>query len=242
MPLEDKIGDAIGWTVSAPFKLAYRAVKVASQAKELETLATTAAARDEARKQVRAKQLADLAAAAPQGPADRMRATIHLNEYKVPWHEPKKVHHLLGKPSYDYMEVEEHTRYSVDMILQLSETDRAIIRQHRLEEVILDEEPLYTELQTAKSAVENADAIEREDDLLMREILKDGAQRSKEEHRTAKRVTKVGDLLLFRYTREFERPFTAKEYSDKLKTSLLPKLKQLIDRYRNHKQAETLEF
>jgi hypothetical protein len=101
-------------------------------------------AKQKSRDEARAKQLEALKATVPSGPPERMRATIQINEYKQARMESQRVPRLIGEDSYVYVEVGEDFRFSVDMILEISETERAIIKEHELYDIELENTPLFT--------------------------------------------------------------------------------------------------
>ena len=117
--------------------------------------------KQKARDEARAKQLAALKAAVPPGPTERMRATIQLNEYKKPRHERKRIYRLIGEHNYIYHEVGEDTCFSVDMILEMSETERATIKQHELNDIVLEETATYTEEEILKKFIRFLKKINR---------------------------------------------------------------------------------
>jgi hypothetical protein len=71
------------------------------------------------------------ARSAPQAPPERMRATVHINEFKIAKMETRQVHRVIAEDSWINVEVGEDGRYAVDVLLEMSETERGIIRQQR---------------------------------------------------------------------------------------------------------------
>jgi hypothetical protein len=198
--------------------------------------------KQKARDEARAKQLTALKAAVPPGPTERMRATIQLNEYKKPRHERKRIYRLIGEHNYIYHEVGEDTCFSVDMILEMSETERATIKQHELNDIVLEETATYTEEEILKTKLECDEEERATKDLILKQITANVNElrvAGMKEHRTK---TRVGDLLVAPFSRSFDSPHKAKEYADKLKTKFLPEIRKLLDSYGTHKQTETLEF
>jgi hypothetical protein len=260
----DEQGEAffklLGYFIIAPFWIAWKVARLlwefvlkpgiergnqkAAQKSE-QQLAQQNADKDQARRDARAKQLEALRAALPPNGAwdpEKMRAVVQINEFKQPRLERKRIHRLIGEDSYMLVEVGEDFRYSVDMALQLSETDRAVIKQHELDDIVLEDTPLYTQEELADIAIHQDQDVRATKDLLRKEITKQIDKQALSLMKEQRSRTRVGDLLVSPFSRVFDSPHEAKEYADKLKTKLLPSVKQLIDRYRGHKQTEILEF
>ena len=214
-----------------------------ANARRLEaSTAAVQADRQKARDEARARQLDALRAAAPQAPPERMRATIHVNEFKIAKMETQQVRRLIAEDSWINVEVGEETSYAVDMLLEMSETERGIIQQHQLEEIIIEDNPAFTESDLTRSnmlAEKMADATK---DILLKEVHK-VVQKSSVEMQKQERVrTRVGDYLVSPFTRTFATPHEAKQYADKLKTKILPAIRTMIDNYGKHVSQETVEF
>ena len=79
----------------------------------------------------RLEQYEALKAAMPTSPAERMRATIHFNEVKVPLFEVRRIPRGRGFDLERY-HAHDRTDYYVDTALELPEPDRGIILQHNL--------------------------------------------------------------------------------------------------------------
>jgi hypothetical protein len=248
---------AIFWMLAAPFYAAFYILKFGWQFILKPIFATLEnksadkarhkAAADRApaakrRDEVRAEQLAALAAAVPPGVPERMRATIHLNEFRTPCTEQQRSPHLFGEDSFTSVEVGEYIAYAVDMILEMSETERGIIQQHRLDDIILEDTPLYTDVELRKKKYEYQDEVDATKDLMLKEVKRHSTAMTVELLKDHRMQTRVGDLLVSPFVRTFPNPHEAKQYADKLKTKILPGVRELIDSYREHKQSETLEF
>lgn len=195
-----------------------------------------------ARDEGRAKQLAELRAAAPQSPPERMRATIHINEIRVPKIEPQLVKHVVAEDTWINVETGERTRYAVDMLLEMSETERGIIQQHQLEDIIIEDTPAFTKRQIIQSEIQNDKEVEATKDILLKEVKKVINQSSVGMMKDQRAQTRVGDYLVAPFSRIFDSPHEAKQYADQLKTKLLPSIKDLIESYKEHKASETIEF
>ena len=103
----------------------------------------------------RERQIAALKAAAPNSPPEKMRATIQLNSFTTLRRRQESVNFKGSKiSSYIVAKYVDETRFSVDMILQLSETERAIIKQHELFDIVLEDQPFFNENELAQLAVD----------------------------------------------------------------------------------------
>lgn len=156
--------------------------------------------------------------------------------------QQRKVARLFGPPKFEYVEIGEDSRYSVDMIITLSETDRAVIREHQLYGIVLQEEPMYTKHDIVARADELDEQAAAARHPVYKAIQESTNKTVVDRMRGDKRVTRVGDLLKQPFSRDFKNEHSATEYADKLKTIFLPRLKELIEKYRDHKRNDTLEF
>jgi hypothetical protein len=186
------------------------------------------------------KQPQALKAAVPSGPPERMRATIQINEEKQARMGYRRIPRLIGEDNFISVQVGEDLRYSVDMILEMSETERAIIKEHELYDIELEETPLYTAEELRAFEEQYNNQTEATKGILLKEIRKQTSPLAmmKEE----KLKTRVGDLLVVPFSRSFDSRHEAKTYADKLKTKFLPEIRKLLDDYAVHKRTEILEF
>jgi hypothetical protein len=205
-------------------------------------LTQKSAAHVKALSEARQEQLQRLRSSLPTSPPERMRATIQINEYRQPRLVRKKVSHAFGDDSFIHHHDGEETQFAVDMIVELPEADLAIIRQYELDDVVLEETAAYDEYDLAKHRIETEEEIDGTRDLLGKAIRKRLAEDRQAEMKNARRTMRVGNLLLRPFTRVFDSPHEANEFSDLLKKSYLPSLKALIDKNRDRKPTETLEF
>jgi len=206
------------------FKWSYKYIYVPiDDKKEMEQLQEVAAeekvkAKDEL--ELLAQQLRD---AAPTTPPDKMRATILLN--------------TIERPTGTF-------RHSVDMMVELPEAERAIIYQHQLDFIEV-ENVLRSKDQLAlmrRDRHEELDAISELKNPLSKAITRQLNQNADQLQKEERLKTTVGDLLVVPYQRLFDTAHEAKEHSDKLKTELLPQVRKLIDGYKTYNAAETVEF
>ena len=244
------------WILFAPFWLAWKLlaliwqflVKPGIERHNWNAAATQQAleqqhnSKQKAHDEARANQLAALKAAVPPGPTERMRATIQLNEYKQPHYERRRIDRLIGEHNYIDREVGEDTCFSVDMILQMSETERATIKEHQLNDILLEETPTFTEQQILKVEAECDEEVRATKDLILQQVTANVNKSRLARMKDDRTKTRIGDLLVSPFSRSFDSPHKAKEYADKLKTKFLPEIRKLLDTYSGHKQTETLEF
>jgi hypothetical protein len=128
------------------------------------------------------------------------------------------------------------------MILEMSETERATIKEHQLNDILLEETPVYTEKQLLKTQAEFDEEVRATKDLILQQITADANKFRLARMKEDRTKTRIGDLLVSPFSRSSDTPHKAKEYADKLKTKFLPEIRKLLDTYSGHKQTETLEF
>jgi hypothetical protein len=244
------------WILFAPFWLAWKLlvliwqflVKPAIEQRNSNAAATQQAleqqhnSKQEARNKTRANQIAALKAAVPPGPTERMRATIQLNQYKKPRFERRRISRLIGEDDFIDREVGEDACFSVDMILEMSETERAIVSEHELYDIVLEEFRTYTEQDILESQRDYKERQDATKDEFLKQIQIDVDKTLIEGMRENTTKTKIGHLLNRPFSRDFGTPHEAKMYAEKLKTKFLPEVRKLLDSYRTHKQTETLDF
>jgi len=201
------------------------------------------AARRDARmkphQEARAQQLADLQASLPSTPPERMRAMIRVNPITAYTTLPKESDHR----QFEEVDIQ---HYSVDMILELSERDRATILQNHLDQVVLEKVPAYLGDEILNILAEfdkryNSHSSTSSDGLLMRAMM-DQQRRNYESYAAERKDITLADYMKAPYSRIFKTLPEANDYSDKLKTELLPKVKELLDRNVDRKATETVEF
>ncbi|MGA8610792.1 MAG: hypothetical protein WB760_03570 [Xanthobacteraceae bacterium] len=245
------------WLIAWPFWLGWKVIVIVWQfivkplnqslaersARKMEASDAVAKAdKQKAREEVRAKQLEALRATAPQSPPERMRATIHINEFKIARMERQQVHRAIAEHSWINVEVGEDTRYAVDVLLEMSERERGIIQQNSLEDIVIEDTPAYTKCEIRDMELAEHQRADATKDLLLKEITKGIGKDAVELMKAERSQTRVGDYLVSPFTRVFPTPHEAKQYSDQLKTKLLPSIKDLIESYREHAAQQTVEF
>jgi hypothetical protein len=196
----------------------------------------------QAREADRARQIAALKAAVPTAPLERMRATIQINGVKRPVFDHVRTHHLIGEDTVRWEETGEEIKFAVDLILELTETERAIIKQYGLDGIALDDRPAWSEQQLAQMRAEDDEEVEATKAPLLKEVSRQSRELARAMAKREREKTFVTNLLASPFTRIFDTPHEAKQYADKLKTQLLPALRKLIDDHAASKQSETLEF
>jgi hypothetical protein len=240
--MEDGIFLLIFWLLVGPFWIAWKLLVLVWQfifkplnqsladanAKKFENRdAAQKAERQKARDDARAKQLDALRAAAPQSPPERMRATIHMNEFKIAKTEAQQVHRLIAEDSWISVEVGEDTRYAVDMLLEMSETERGIIQEHQLEDLVIEDNPAFTERDLIRSNIASDKQRDATKDILLKEVQKLSQKSGIEMMKQERVTTRLGDYLVSPFTKTFLTPHEAKQYADKLKTKILPTLRRI---------------
>lgn len=173
------------WFFAAPFWLAWKIIKLVWEyiakplnqkladdlaEKRAEELNRQCQDKEAERQKVRSEQIAALRAAAPQSPPERMRATIHVNEVKIPRLQRKQVKHLVAEHSWITVEVGEDARWAVDMLLEMSETERGVVRQYQLEDVTIEDAPTFDKDALRKARVQESEEVSATKDMLLKEV------------------------------------------------------------------------
>lgn len=246
--IADKFWGGVIKLVAAPVALPIKAVRNAKTKEAITREEERQRQLGDARDAVRQQQWQELFAAVPSTPPEKMRATIRVNEIRVPDCEQQFVgKNFRGDKQYTSVEVGELTKFAVDLILELPETDRAIILQHDLAYFVLEDRPMYTEhelreMSNNAAKVREGIAGDRFKDLAFKEIRRHNDTAMEKLRRRDRTQTTVADFLSPPFSRSFDTPHEAKMYADELKSKTLPGLKKLIDDYRDHQETETLEF
>ena len=171
-----------------------------------------------------------------------MRATIQLNEYKTPRTKQKRIKRMIGDNSLIFVDAGTETRFTVDMILELSEAERAIVSEHELYNIVLEEVRMYTEQDILERQREYREREDATKDEFLKQIQINADKSIIEGMRENTTKTKIGHLLNRPFSRDFGTPHEAKMYAEKLKTKFLPEVRKLLNSYGTHKQTETLDF
>jgi hypothetical protein len=190
----------------------------------------------------REQQLAALNAALPKTPPERMRVTIHFNRFKAPCTE-----HQYYQGHSATVQTGIATRHTVDMFLEFSEVERGIIREHNLADIVIEDKAAYTPEQLQEmeyQATKQAESVRglTEQDFLQKEIIKQSLEFGHRLSKSERTRIRFGDFMVAPFSRDFDTPHEATLYGSQLKTHILPAMKKLLDQYRQHKQAETIEF
>ena len=187
-------------------------------------------------------QFATLKAALPTTPPERMRATIHVNTIRT-------VTLLPPHPGTRDVEVAELFRYAVDMILELPERDRALIKGEDLEEVKIEQIAAYSEDQIFKIYAER-ELMERRltgtgrmEDHVALATMKALPECSLESYQTEKRDVTLGEYLRVPYSQIFNTKPEANDYADRLRTLILPSVRTMLEKVESRSSMSgTIEF
>jgi hypothetical protein len=107
-------------------------------------------------------------------------------------------------------------KHVVDLYLEASEEVKAIVKLNRLDEIVLASEPVDTSRLEAE-----LETIKDPDKWAVRySVIQQLKSRRNE--------TKLGDYLSNPWTRKFDSVYEANEYAAKLKTEILPRVKEII--------------
>lgn len=198
------------------------------------------AAREEAfmepHHEVRGQQLAELRESVPSTAPARMRATIRVNPITV----------MVKVEKGRSFEMIENTHYAVDMILEFSERDRAVIHENQLDQVSFEDRPTFSNAQILNRLADfdeeyNALSRTREAEAFQRAMMDQDRPTFEGLQRKRTKIT-IGDYMDSPYSREFDTLPEAQEYSDLLKAKILPRLRELLDKRADTRSSETIEF
>jgi hypothetical protein len=159
---------------------------------------------------------------APSTPVERMRATIKQDSF----------------PN------DGRTTFSVTLVLELSEEERAIVRKHEIDCIEIDNAPAFTQQQLAEIQEQNRQELEAipSHNETLRTVTVESMEQAFQALKKQRRSTTVGDLLVIPYQVFFNDPHEATQFANTLKTKYLPRVRALIDQYREFKASETIEF
>ncbi len=104
----------------------------------------------------------------------------------------------------------------VYLYLEASEEEKAMVKLNRLDEIVLESNPVDTSKDEAE--------LEATDDPYMREVL-EGVIKTR---KTKRLEWTLGDYLRNPYVRVCNSVYEANEYAAKLKTEILPRIKEVI--------------
>jgi hypothetical protein len=142
--------------------------------------------------------------------------------------------------------IETHPTY-LTLRLKLSEEERAIILTHRLHEIPLEDEPFYTDEDIRRFQAERVGGLPHGNSqraFTDRAIAEGMTEDVIAGMRTERRLTTIADYLKETgFMKHFNTPYEVSAYANKLKTEILPKIKNMIDSHRHGTStSETIEF
>jgi hypothetical protein len=207
--------------------------------KQLDEAAQTA---HDARNAARQQQLDALQAAAPKSLPESLRATIQINSVTVADREQRRIPRVFADDSIVYVEGEERTEYAVDMILELPEAQRAIIKQYNLHEYVIEDEPRYSSDQLAQIEQQHDGRAAAFKNPNVAEIFNDQTREIMNMHKAARLQTKLGDYLVSPCTKLFKNRVEANQYAEKLKTKILPQIKTILEANTAGESPQTIQL
>jgi len=187
-------------------------------------------------------QLDALKESLPKTLPESMRATIQINAVRVPVYESRRLSRLIADDSFVKAETGETVHFAVDMIIELSETERAIIKEHSLYDLEMEEYSLFSQEQIDKFASEEAERASGFKDAALADMWAETTDQMIKVQKAAKRQVRLGDYLVAPFTRVFPTKHEATQYAQRLKTKLLPQIKELLQQYREYRQTDTIQF
>lgn len=196
----------------------------------------------EAREAARNAQLDALKVALPKTPPERMRATIQVNPIKVADQDQRRISRVVADDSLIWVDGQERTEYAVDMILELSETERAIIKQQRLEDSVFEDEPVHSAESLAQIARHDGERAAAFKDPEAARLWDEGSSEMMKYVKSLRARTTLGDYLVTPYTKCFPTLQQANQYASVLKTKILPQIKSLLEQHQTEKPPQTIQF
>jgi hypothetical protein len=169
-----------------------------------------------------------------------MRATIHVNKFTA-------FTMLRGAGGYGPATETDVPRYVVDMVLQFSEQDRAAILVTHLDQVVFETVSLLTsdqilnELAKFDSEYESYSSTSTHG-LTMRALMDQRRESYGSLADKTKEITLADYMAATGYSQIFNTLPEANDYSDKLKSAILPKIRTLLDKNASRETKQTLEF
>ena len=130
----------------------------------------------------------------------------------------------------------------VTVVVELPEEDRAILRAHELGGVELKNVPAYTPDQIKDIKTSQQQSVDSTADPMMKEWAQQAANEFVEKQTKRRKILIVVDLLREPYSAYFETLPQAEQFAEGMRKDILPKLRELIEKYRCHKDSETIEF
>jgi hypothetical protein len=128
------------------------------------------------------------------------------------------------------------------MLLEMSEIERALIQEHQLKNIIIEDIPRFSESELQSIADNYEREVAATKDVYLKVTKEATTQAALAALKQDRLQTRLGDYLVFPHSRDFKTPHEAKLYADKLKTTILPAIRSLIDSYKDSTSAQTIEF
>jgi len=139
----------------------------------------------------------------------------------------------------------EVTVHNVKLLLEITEEERALILSFQLGAVVLDDQPTYTSEEIAQREEMRRQDLEqhyhRKFQADLREELRRDFEAEVAEMKKARTKIAVADLLLNPFVMKFKGPLAATQFSGRLRSEILPKLRKLMDEV-GHKETDSQTF
>jgi hypothetical protein len=131
--------------------------------------------------------------------------------------------------------------HQVVLDLQLSEAERGTILAYQIQLLSLEDRPKWTFDELERLAHQQENFIKTTKTETMRTYYQSQLPSFQEREKERVKV-EITEYMISPYIRRFESITEAHDYAEKLKTEILPTLKDLIEKYRDRKSVETLEL
>jgi hypothetical protein len=128
------------------------------------------------------------------------------------------------------------------MILVMSEKERSIIKEYKLEHVPIENDPTFSQEDIDKATAETRQRADAAKDIYLQAVRANILEMTRESFKSDRTITTLGDYLAQPFSRSFDERHEAAEYANKLKTKILPKIRALIDSSSREKTNDIVEF
>jgi hypothetical protein len=175
-----------------------------------------------------------------------MQATITLGKDVQDRIEQQIERRSFGRSETKYVKIGEDITYKVGLVLDLTEEERSTVLEYGLGQIELENFATYTAEEIAqhdRDAQARVDAIGGSSQRAYnsRAISKQTNDIVHEWHAKDRTIIRVADFFTNPYVRQFKTHYEAVTYARRLKSQLLPRLRQLMEEVRSVPVEERFE-
>ncbi len=167
-----------------------------------------------------------------------MRATVDIGEEDVTQTQRLPTGGWFKK----YETITQNLHYhTVTTTVELTEEERAIIRNYNFSQEVLDDRPAHS-----REDIEQYRGYYAMDLTKASDFIREQAQQNEDEavatYAAERDQTSIADLLKQPFKRQCNNARDAAEYADRMKTKILPSFSALLKKHADVPKSETLEF